>query len=384
MKHSTSNENKERHDQRNAPRADQTRVRAQKVGSAIFGALMTQQSVLLLSPTLIGCLVLLGQRVISGNLVVADSSMALSFALGTLISRGIPATDARSALSALQDTGLITIADDRLRIPSIDAVLNQQARLLSNRQDGWVKRDSAASLVSVVTVGHVSLSAPAAVAASVAPTALPSAMVPEHRQSSLLPFDDALGVALATVLKPTRKTLASVSNGALRRFGATDQIVPVDSDPTAVRFDCEGGRTAEITQSLIDTLQAVYTTIDVAVQLRHSAAWCAANKTRQKTFIGLRRFMNAWLSRASQDKGMRAEVARASSQGNGFGRGGAYEPDTRPPAPVVMEADDLADFDSLAIPTAAPAPPVQAPAKSLRGAPPQRRVSDSIRDQYVG
>lgn len=67
------------------------------------------------------------------------------------------------------------------------------------------------------------------------------------------------------------------------------------------------GDTYEPEEADIVAWQRVYPAIDVHQELNAMESWLDANPTRRKTKRGIKRFINAWLSRA-QDKGGSPQV----------------------------------------------------------------------------
>lgn len=51
--------------------------------------------------------------------------------------------------------------------------------------------------------------------------------------------------------------------------------------------------------SLIEQLEAWYPSLDVRAELRKAAAWHQTNKANRKTLVGVEKFLNLWLSRAT-------------------------------------------------------------------------------------
>ncbi|EGQ9962447.1 TPA: helix-turn-helix domain-containing protein [Vibrio cholerae] len=67
-----------------------------------------------------------------------------------------------------------------------------------------------------------------------------------------------------------------------------------------------------VTQSELFEYRELYPAVDVAQQIRNMIGWCKANPTRQKTAQGIKRFINAWLSK-EQDRGRVAPASKATS-----------------------------------------------------------------------
>ena len=55
-----------------------------------------------------------------------------------------------------------------------------------------------------------------------------------------------------------------------------------------------------------------YKDCNVIYEIRAAAEWCEANPSRRKTLRGIRRFINAWLSKANKLKGSPPLAARTS------------------------------------------------------------------------
>ena len=52
----------------------------------------------------------------------------------------------------------------------------------------------------------------------------------------------------------------------------------------------------------LDEYASLYPSVDIEQEMRNIRGWCLANPTRRKTRLGIRRFINGWLSR-EQDRG---------------------------------------------------------------------------------
>lgn len=60
-------------------------------------------------------------------------------------------------------------------------------------------------------------------------------------------------------------------------------------------------------QADIDLYKSLYPSVDIAQEMRKMVGWSDANPTKRKTKVGMKRFVNAWLSR-EQDKYKPASV----------------------------------------------------------------------------
>lgn len=63
-------------------------------------------------------------------------------------------------------------------------------------------------------------------------------------------------------------------------------------------------------QADIDLYKSLYPSVDIAQEMRKMVGWSDANPTKRKTKVGMKRFVNAWLSR-EQDKYKPASVPAA-------------------------------------------------------------------------
>ena len=70
-------------------------------------------------------------------------------------------------------------------------------------------------------------------------------------------------------------------------------------------------------QADIDLYKSLYPSVDIAQEMRKMVGWSDANPTKRKTKVGMKRFVNAWLSR-EQDKYKPANVPATKSTGTKF------------------------------------------------------------------
>lgn len=70
-------------------------------------------------------------------------------------------------------------------------------------------------------------------------------------------------------------------------------------------------------QADIDLYKSLYPSVDIAQEMRKMVGWSDANPTKRKTKVGMKRFVNAWLSR-EQDKYKPASVPAAKPTGTKF------------------------------------------------------------------
>lgn len=76
----------------------------------------------------------------------------------------------------------------------------------------------------------------------------------------------------------------------------------------------KGSREHEIDSRHINELVELYPNIDVMIELRKAIHWCRVNPGRRKTQRGLGKFLNSWMTRASETE--RDRRANNPSAGN--------------------------------------------------------------------
>lgn len=307
------------------------RVALERATKSAIGDLVTSPAAALLSPVALGSLVTLVRH--CGTCGVAELSDA--DIRGVLGMRGLSASDIDVAVQSMRLAGLVVAEAGLVRIPSLALHIQAELAARSNRKAGWETRRQradvkpASSVVPIVATPAVKPITPAAaqITAADAPAqaAEPPAAAPQVAVAGRLSPAEPREVA-----SPAKPERAPATRGApaggieTRRFTESDSKRTTPSeDPVSVRIPVEKG-VAELTQSYVDHLQSTYGRIDVLEQLKRAALWCESNKAQRKTWVGLRRFVNSWLSRASQDADVRRAVVRAGSQRNGFGQGGDY------------------------------------------------------------
>lgn len=74
------------------------------------------------------------------------------------------------------------------------------------------------------------------------------------------------------------------------------------SSPVFIAIPLNSGEEYPITESDVTEFRDLYPAVDVPQALRNIRGWALANPTKRKTRAGVRRFVNAWLSK-DQDKG---------------------------------------------------------------------------------
>ena len=76
-----------------------------------------------------------------------------------------------------------------------------------------------------------------------------------------------------------------------------------DSVPPVIEIPLNDGSVHGVTQADIDKYRELYPAVDVMQELRGMVGWSDANPTRKKTKSGVKKFINAWLSKAQNQGG---------------------------------------------------------------------------------
>lgn len=96
----------------------------------------------------------------------------------------------------------------------------------------------------------------------------------------------------------------------------------------------KGPKLYGVTQDKIDEWAEVFPAVDIVAECRRAAQWSRDNPTKRKTFSGVPKFLNGWLSR------------KQNEAGNGNGR--TKQATNRAAANEQANADAFAAFDSAA------------------------------------
>ena len=84
----------------------------------------------------------------------------------------------------------------------------------------------------------------------------------------------------------------------------------------------KGCDTVQLHEDLVEELERTYPIVDVRMELMRMDQWLRANPEKRKTPRGVRRFINTWLSNASDRERTRRDMMHAgSAPRNGFGTG---------------------------------------------------------------
>lgn len=115
---------------------------------------------------------------------------------------------------------------------------------------------------------------------------------------------------------------------------------PAPSSPIVISILLNDKTEYPITEADVEGWKDLYPAVDVMQELRKMKGWADANPTKRKTKAGIKRFINAWLSK-EQDR----YHGPVSSQGQPYQGGGRRNV---PPSGVdrILEAMDRGDFDN--------------------------------------
>lgn len=81
------------------------------------------------------------------------------------------------------------------------------------------------------------------------------------------------------------------------------------------KYNTEGEQ-YPVTQSQVDDWQAVYPAVNVLQEVKKAKAWLQANPAKAKTYRGMAKFLNGWMSR-QQDKGGSMPLQQGQRRGSG-------------------------------------------------------------------
>jgi hypothetical protein len=333
------------------------RLCTERVTRAALGEALAAPSTSVLSPVALGCLATLLKHLCAqpGLLDSQSHPIPVKEAMTLLSMRGLNSNDSELVLSSLRMAAMVELSAEVLTFPTLENAVHAEVSNLQRRAAGWVKR--AAGKSEVPQGARVALNtprpAPTQVAAVTASVDVAGAASIEQVDAFTLTTQSAAAAPVSAPsvppLKPARVASSTRQVGGIehRRFAASDFTAPdADADPVMVRILCEGGKVAEVTEDYTNHLAKTFT-IDVLQQVRQAAVWCESNPKKRKTFAGIRRFLNQWLSNAQSDSDVRKAVVGAGNQRNGFGQGGNYE---RPSAEAVSPAPSAKLSQSAQLP----------------------------------
>lgn len=291
-------------------------LNASRVFRNAVGAILAGPEANSLSPLAVGCLVQIVRQCSNPAGNWASPRLATRHATAILAGKGVSGDDCDLVISALELAGMLSVEGASIFLPVLDKAINDEAASLHNRKAGWAKRG-----------GGRAPSAPVVAGAPVTPAVRPG------QSDSLLPAETAPAEPPARIetaqqpkaarANPSHRRL--VNGVEFRRLTSSDKLETCEmDDPVVTRLPCRGDSVAEITENYRAHLQEIFRGVDVESELKKCSLWCESNPKLRKTIVGIRRFINHWLTNAQRDHQMRSAVVRTSSQRNGFGQGGAY------------------------------------------------------------
>ena len=69
---------------------------------------------------------------------------------------------------------------------------------------------------------------------------------------------------------------------------------------TAITLPLKGGCTYDVDKNYIAVCKDTYKNVEVEQELKKMYMWLISNESKQKTKRGIKKFINSWLSRASE------------------------------------------------------------------------------------
>lgn len=109
----------------------------------------------------------------------------------------------------------------------------------------------------------------------------------------------------------------NVENKDIKSGASTEASEPAIGFIPTNKYNTEGEQ-YPVTQSQIDDWQAVYPAVNVLQEVKKAKAWLQANPAKAKTYRGMAKFLNGWMSR-QQDKGGSSQGQTYNSQRRGTG-----------------------------------------------------------------
>lgn len=118
-----------------------------------------------------------------------------------------------------------------------------------------------------------------------------------------------------TVHKQECKNGDNVENKDIKSGASAEASEPAIGYIPTNKYNTEGEQ-YPVTQSQIDDWQAVYPAVNVLQEVKKAKAWLQANPAKAKTYRGMAKFLNGWMSR-QQDKGGSMPSQQGQRRGSG-------------------------------------------------------------------
>lgn len=90
------------------------------------------------------------------------------------------------------------------------------------------------------------------------------------------------------------------------------------SEPVFLNLPTNNGKRYPITDGLVREWGLLYPAVDIEQEIRKAKGWLDSNPTKRKTYGGMKRFVNGWLSRCQDRGGSNGSV---SQSGSDYGKG---------------------------------------------------------------
>lgn len=113
-------------------------------------------------------------------------------------------------------------------------------------------------------------------------------------------------------LKPSRNQVEVEENSF-----SCSEVSETPTEPPVISIPLNDGSDYGVSQEDLNKYMELYPAVDVMQELRSMVGWCDANPTRKKTKSGVRKFINAWLSKA-QNQGGRGFAQKAPGSRNPY------------------------------------------------------------------
>jgi hypothetical protein len=129
----------------------------------------------------------------------------------------------------------------------------------------------------------------------------------------------------------SKQSASKKENEKENKIEIEDKCLIGPETPAVISLPLNDGTEFGVTDSMVNEFMNLYPAVDVMQELRNMRGWLINNPKNRKTFGGIRRFINSWLSR-EQDK---PRMGTTKQQNNGYVHG----------ADRLMQMLERGDFD---------------------------------------
>jgi hypothetical protein len=129
----------------------------------------------------------------------------------------------------------------------------------------------------------------------------------------------------------SKQSASKKENEKENKIEIEDKCLIGPETPAVISLPLNDGTEFGVTDSMVNEFTNLYPAVDVMQELRNMRGWLINNPKNRKTFGGIRRFINSWLSR-EQDK---PRMGTTKQQNNGYVHG----------ADRLMQMLERGDFD---------------------------------------